>query len=112
MLLQCNGGMYPWGNQGQPPLVVQSDRTVQAEGAGEAQLCSCNPGNHANDGQKKSSVEHGGVANHQSQFNIHMCLSCCICIYREGTKIDFSCLLLEWDPHRERLDFDVLIRRK
>lgn len=39
VISQCNGGMYPWGNQGQPPLLVQSDGTVQcSEGPGSSAL--------------------------------------------------------------------------
>lgn len=64
VISQCNGGMYPWGNQGQPPLLVQSDTAHR------------NADNHANDGSQ-SGVERGAVANHKSQFNTCVCLSCC-----------------------------------
>lgn len=66
VLSQGNGGMYPWGNQGQPPLPVQSDTIVQAAEARGTQLSSCNSDNHANDGQRESSAAHEAMANHQS----------------------------------------------
>lgn len=57
VISQCNGGIYPLGNQGQPTLLVQSDSIVQAVGARGTQLCSWNPDNHANGGQEESSTE-------------------------------------------------------
>lgn len=57
--------MYPWGNQGQPPLLVQFDSTVRPVGARGTQRFPCNPDNHPNDGQ--SSAERGAMAIRQSQ---------------------------------------------
>lgn len=31
VILQCNGGTHPWGNQGRPPSLVRPDSIVQAE---------------------------------------------------------------------------------
>lgn len=68
VISQCNGEMYPRGNQGQPPLLVQSDGTAPAARATGAQLGSRNPDNHANDGQRESSVEPRPISNLSSIF--------------------------------------------
>lgn len=61
-------------------------------------------------------MERGAMANHQSQFNIRVCLlfcTVCVCVCMGKAfmcYIGFSCPVLERGP--QRLDFDGLIKKK